>query len=296
MHQPVLLTEVIKFLQPRSEDNFIDCTIGLGGHSLAILNKTQPNGKVLGVDADPETIKKINSKIKSDELKKRLILVQGNFKNLKEIVAKKDFKPVNGILFDLGLSSWQIEESNRGFSFKKDQPLDMRFSFQDIDARQVVNKFNFQKLSNIFREYGEERFSKRIARKIIEERKIKPITTTLELRRVVETAVPKIEIGRGRIDRVLARIFQALRIEVNQELSNLKKGLEDALDILESKGRLIVISFHSLEDRIVKNFYKQEKQKGTVEILTKKPVTAGEEEIKNNPSSRSAKLRALIKQ
>ncbi len=291
MHKPVLLNEVIKYLDPKPGENFVDCTIGEAGHSLAILERIKPGGKILGIDTDIDSLKKINPQ-------DRLIFAHGNFKDLNEIVAEKNFGPVNGILFDLGLSSWHIEESGRGFSFKKDEPLNMSFQSGIKTAEEIINKWSEKELINIFREYGEERYSQKIARKIIEERKNKQIKSTLQLKEIIERAVPFSGVGRGRIDRVLARIFQSLRIIVNDELENLKQGLEQALKILEPDGRMVVISFHSLEDRIVKNFFRPEADQpwvGKMEILTKKPITANEEEIIDNPRSRSAKLRAIKK-
>ena len=282
MHKPVLLNEVINYLNPKPGENFIDCTVGAGGHSLAILEKNSP-GKVLAIDRDKESLQLLKLKVND-----RLILVNNNFKNLKQIVKEYNFYPVNGILFDLGLSSWQIEESGRGFSFKKDELLNMNFGSQALTAAEVVNNWAEEKLFEIFKHYGEERYSKRIARRIIEERKRQSIKTTFQLKDVIEKAIP----WRWRADRVLARIFQSLRIVVNDELENLKQGIEQAAEILVPEGRLVVISFHSLEDRIVKNFFKENK---SLKILTKKPIMANEEEIKKNPRSRSAKLRAAIK-
>jgi len=296
MHIPVLLDEVIKYLNPVPGENFIDCTVGEGGHTFAVLQRTKPNGKVLALDLSVEAIEhldKINSE--KQKLKNRLILINGNFKDLKEIVKKCKFYPVNGILLDIGLSNWQIEESKRGFSFKKDEPLKMNFNNQGLTAKEIINNSSEKELRDIFSEYGEERYSWKIAKQIIRERKNKSIETTFELKNIIEKIIPHSKTYRGNINRVLARIFQSVRIVVNNELENLKQGLEQSLKILESNGRLVVISFHSLEDRIVKNFFKEEKKKNTLKILTKKPITASEEELKNNPRSRSAKLRAIIK-
>ncbi len=278
MHKPVLLNEVIKYLNPKPRENFIDCTIGEAGHAKAILERIEPDGKVLGIDADLETIQRIKPQ-------ERLILVHGNFKDLKEIVQEKKFQPVNGILFDLGLSSWQIEESGKGFTFKKDEPL-------SVDTEIIINQWPEQELFRIFKEYGEEKYSRRIARKIVKDRHIRPIKTSFQLFEIIKKATPYSKSRRGNIDRVAARIFQALRIVVNDELENLKRSLEQAVELLETRGRLVVISFHSLEDRIAKHFLKNNE---SLEVLTKKPLIASEEEIKNNPRSRSAKLRVAIK-
>lgn len=292
MHAPVLLKIAIKYLDPKPGENFIDCTIGEAGHSLAILKKIKPGGKVLGIDADLEAIQRIESRIMNHELRERLILVHGNFKDLKEIAQEKNFGPVNGVLFDLGLSSWQIEKSGKGFTFKKNESLNMCFGDQDLTAAEIINAWPEEALREIFKKYGEEKYGGRVARKIIKERKIKPITTTFQLLEIIKKTVPYSKTRRGQINRVAARIFQSLRIVVNDELENLRQGLEQALNVLKPGGRMVVISFHSLEDRIVKHFFKENK---TCKILTKKPVTANEDEVKENLRSRSAKLRAAVK-
>jgi len=299
-HIPVLQKEVLQYLDPKANENFIDCTLGLAGHTLAILERNSPKGKILGIDADQEVIKNLKLKIKN--FSKRIILIADNFVNLKEIVRKEKFAGVHGILFDLGLSSWDLEESGRGFSFKKNEPLDMRYSLQNkFPAEKIVNYWSKFDIEKILRDYGEERKAGYIAQEIIEKRKIRPIKTTWQLREIISrTGVHP------------QRSFQALRIAVNDELNNLEKALPQAVEILKPGGRLVVISFHSLEDRIVKNFYKSRmlspKKRGEAEneanlqtpsvnlkILTKKPVTPTAEEIKINPRSRSAKLRAAEK-
>lgn len=301
MHIPVLKNEVLKYLKPEPNENFIDCTIGEAGHTLAILEKNGPKGKVLGIDQDPQIIEKCKLKIKG--FKERVILVCDNFANLKEIVNKENFRPVSGILFDLGMSSWHLKESGRGFSFLRDEPLDMRYHYKNqklkvkgqkfLTAKEIVNKWSEKEIAQVLRIYGEEKFAKKITREIVKERKTKPIETTSQLVAIIQKAVPK-NYERGRIHPA-TRTFQALRITVNNELENLKKALPQALEVLEPGGRLVVISFHSLEDRIVKNFFKAKKKEGKVEILTKKPVRPSEKEIKFNPASRSAKLRSAIK-
>jgi len=286
VHIPVLQKEVIKYLEPKPNENLIDCTIGEAGHTLAILEKNGPRGKVLGIDQDPEMIKNIECRISNIEYKKRLILVCDNFANLKEIVKKENFKLVKGILFDLGMSSWHLEKSGRGFSFLKREPLDMRYNPESpLTAEKIVNYWSAPEIEKILREYGQESFAREIAKNIIEFRKIKPIKTTSLLVELVKKAVPK----RFHHKKLYpaTKTFQALRIAVNDELNNLEKGLSQALETLESGGRLAVISFHSLEDRIVKNFLQERK----IEILTKKPIAPSLEEIKINPRSRSAKLR-----
>jgi len=288
MHKPVLLNEAVQYLNPQPGESFIDCTLGEAGHSLAILEKIQPGGKILGIDIDAESLKKIKPQ-------QGLNLVHENFKNLKEIAEKNDFKKVNGVLFDLGLSSWQTEESGKGFTFKKDEPLIMILNGgQVVTAEEIINFWPEESLIKIFWEYGEERFARRIVQKIIQQRKLNPIKTTLQLFEIIKRSIPVSKTRRGTAVRVAARIFQALRIAVNDELKNLKTGLEQALAILEKNGRIVVISFHSLEDRIVKTFFKEKESTGKLKILTAKPITAGEAEIKANPRSRSAKLRAAM--
>jgi len=274
-------------LDPKPNENFIDCTIDGGGHSAAILERNGPNGKVLGIDRDEEQIKNLKLKIKNWE--KRIIPICGNFTDLKKIVQEQKFGKVNGILFDLGMSSWHLDKSGRGFTFLKDEPLDMRYNVKipnsqfpipnELTAEKIVNEYPENDIEKILREYGEERFSKKIAKNIIENR---PIKTTLELVKIIKGA------------RVysFSRIFQALRIAVNQELDSLEKGLKQAEEVLAPNGRLAVISFHSLEDRIVKKFFKN----SNLKILTKKPIIPSKQEIKENLRSRSSKLRVGIKQ
>jgi len=286
VHIPVLQKEVIKYLEPKPNENLIDCTIGEAGHTLAILEKNGPRGKVLGIDQDPEMIKNVECRISNIEYKKRLILVCDNFANLEEIVKKENFKLVKGILFDLGMSSWHLEKSGRGFSFLKREPLDMRYNPESpLTAEKIVNYWSAPEIEKILREYGQESFAREIAKNIIEFRKIKPIKTTSLLVELVKKAVPK-RFHHKKLHPA-TKTFQALRIAVNDELNNLVKGLSQALKTLENGGRLAVISFHSLEDRIVKNFLQERK----IEILTKKPIAPSLEEIKINPRSRSAKLR-----
>lgn len=284
-HIPVLQKEVLEYLSPKPNQNFIDCTIGEAGHTLAILEKNKPEGKVLGIEWDIELYKNL-SKLTINKLS----LVNDNFVNLKEIVERERFKPVYGIIFDLGMSSWHLEESGRGFSFLRNEPLDMRFGVQnELTAEEIVNKWKAKDIEKVLEEYGEERFAKRIAKNIVEIRKFKPIETTFQLLDVIKKAVPGWY--QHRKIHFATRTFQALRIAVNDELENLKEVLPQALEILMPGGCLVIISFHSLEDRIVKNFFANQKFK----ILTKKPITPSEEEIKINPRSRSAKLRAILK-
>lgn len=306
IHNPVLLEEILSYLDPEPNQNFIDCTIGTGGHSSEILEKTKPEGKLLGIDLDKNALEICKERL--EKFSSRLILIQDNFINLKKIVEKNDFKPTHGILIDLGFSSLQLEEE-KGFSFQKDTPLDMHFGELDLkrNASYIINNYRKEELKKIFREYGEEKFSGRIAERIVEARQENPIITTKQLSDLILRTVPK---NYYRKIHPATKIFQALRIAVNNELDNLKKVLPQALEILESKGKLIIISFNSLEDRIVKQFFATESKdcicpseilecrcghKSQIKILTKKPIIPKEQEIKNNPRSRSAKMRVAEK-
>jgi len=308
MHIPVLQKEVIEYLDPKPNENFIDCTIGEGGHTLAILEKTSPDGKVMGIDQDQEQIENCKSKkiissspsllqaearkLKIENFKNRLVLACDNFANLEEIAKSQNFKQVSGILFDLGMSSWHLEESGRGFSFLRNEPLDMRYNLENpLTAEKIVNYWSKPEIEKILREYGEERFAKKIAERIVESR-AKPIETTFQLIEIIKSVIPR-KYQAGRLHPA-TRTFQALRIVVNDELNNLEKTLPQAINVLNRGGRLVVISFHSLEDRIVKNFYRGQTSKD-LKILTKKPIRPSREEIIKNHRSRSAKLRACQK-
>jgi len=283
--------EVIRFLDPKPGEDFVDCTVGLGGHALAVLERTKPSGRVLGIDADPTILERFRRKVEDTDYEKRLVLVCDNFANLSEIVEKYAFRRVSGVLFDLGLSSWHLEESGRGFSFLRNEPLDMRYSPENpLTAEAIVNFWSLMDLWRILRVYGQERFSRRIAEEIVRSR---PLRTTVDLVMAVERATPS-WYHRGRIH-FATKTFQALRIAVNNELENLEKALPQALDIMGKGGRLVVIAFHSLEDRIVKNFLKEKAREGAVKILTKKPVRPSRAEVAENPRARSARLRAALK-
>lgn len=293
IHTAVLKKEVLEFLNPGANENFVDCTVGEGGHTEDILNKTGSNGKVLGIDLDPQQI--VQSHWLEAIYKSRVILVNDSYTNLKEIVERKNFGPVNGILLDLGMSSAQLEGTHKGFSFQIDQGLDMRYNDEKnyLTAEKIVNEWPEEKIEEVLKEYGEEKFSRKIAKNIVEQRKQGRIKTTFQLIEIIKDSTPS-AYWRGKIH-YATRTFQALRIAVNDELENLKKVLPQALSVLSPEGRLVIISFHSLEDRIVKNFLNEESKKGTVKILTKKPITASRDELGKNPRSRSAKLRAIIK-
>ncbi|GMX58712.1 MAG: 16S rRNA (cytosine(1402)-N(4))-methyltransferase RsmH [Candidatus Microsyncoccus archaeolyticus] len=280
MHIPVLLKEIIKYLDVKDNENYIDCTLNGGGHTKEILKRT--NGEVLGIEIDKE----IFEKIKNQNIK-RLIPVNDSYANLKKIVEEKEFKNIQGILLDVGMSSFHIDESKRGFSFLKDEPLSMSYS-NEKTADEIVNNYSSKELERIIKEYGQERFARKIAEEIIKKR---PIKTTFQLVETIRKAIPN-NCLKGKIH-FATRTFQALRIETNQELENLQSVLPQALETLEKGGRLVAISFHSLEDRIIKNFFKSKKEE--IELLTIKPVLPDELEIKSNPRARSAKLRAIKK-
>jgi len=292
MHIPVLLHEVLEYFNPKPNQNFIDCTFGGGGHGLEILKIILPNGKLLAIDANGEIKKLRNKEIKGN---KNLIFVNDNFRNLDKIVKNYFSYPVNGILLDLGLSSDELENSGRGFSFLKDEPLDMRFDIrQNLTAFEIINYYAIENLKNILKNFGDYRYDKNLEKKIIELRKKKKIKTTFELVEVVRL------VARQNFKEKIhpaTKVFQALRIAVNDELRNLSLVLPQTIDILAPLGRLIVISFHALEDRIVKNFFRDtaKAEAPFIKILTKKPIVSTTEEIKNNPRSRSAKMRIIEK-
>ena len=285
MHVPVLLEVATDLLTENRGKVYLDCTLGGGGHARKILEKV-PQAKLIGIDVDEEATEIAKENLK--EFGERVSIYKANFKDLDLVLKEEGVEKVDGVLFDLGMSMYQIR-SGRGFSFQGDEPLDMRMDKdQRLTAYEVVNKYPERELERIIREYGEERLSKKIARAIVRRREKKPIETTKELVEVILSVYPE-KLKRSKIHPA-TRTFQAIRIEVNKELENLKIGLGKALEALNPKGRLVVISFHSLEDRIVKRFMKEKSDK--LKVLTKKPVTPSEEEVRMNPSSRSAKLRA----
>lgn len=317
-HVPVLFEEVIEYLDPRPGENFIDCTLGGGGYTLEISKRILPEGKVLAIDLDCQAIEntKKNLACRQAGNKKNIILAHDNFGNLSKIVKEcwqnKNTK-FDGIVFDLGLSSAQLEDKCRGFSFQLDAPLNMAFGQETKNKKQetinIINQWSETELVKILKEYGEERFAKSIAKVIVSKRKRKEISTTKDLVGAIEEAVPASYINNRKIH-FATRTFQALRIATNNELENLEKALEQSIGLLKKNGKLIVVSFHSLEDRIVKNFFKKESKdcvcpknapicqcehKVKIKILTKKVITPSEKEKKQNPKSRSAKMRVAIK-
>ena len=307
IHTAVLKKEILQYLDPHQNENFIDGTIGEGGHTKLILERTVPDGKVLGIDLDPAQIE--NDKWTLADCKDRLILENNSYVNLKEIVERLNFGPVNGILLDVGMSSVQLEGSKKGFSFQADQNLDMRYddSQNTLTAEKILNEWPQQEIEKIIKEYGEEKFVRKIAEQIVESRKSGRIKSTLQLVEIIKQAIPS-RFQRGKIH-CATRTFQALRIAVNDELGNLERVLPQAVSVLSPGGRLAVISFHSLEDRIVKNTFRELENPcncpkelpcvcnkvATVKVITKKPIYPTDEELQNNPRSRSAKLRIIEK-
>jgi len=300
-HIPVMLPEILEGLQIRPGIRVIDGTLGGGGHTAAILTKITPTGQLLGIDADPAAIRRVTLRFASAIQTGHLIVAQGHFGKLAQIAGEHKFTSVDAILLDLGISSYQLETPERGFSFDHDGPLDMRFDpLQGISAADIVNGWPERELADLIYQYGEERQSRRIARYLVQHR---PFTTTRELANAVEQAV-----GGRRGSRIhpATRTFQALRIAVNEELTQLEQVLPQCLNLLGIGGRLAVITFHSLEDRIVKQWIQKEassyvrdetipqggyERRPNLTILTRKPMTATDAELTHNPRSRSAKLR-----
>lgn len=294
IHIPVLLNETIEALQVQPGRKYIDCTVGEGGHAAAILEK---GAQLLGIDIDPQAIEIARKRLQP--YGENAILINESFENLERICSDSGFHPVHGVLFDLGMSSLQLTDTSRGFSFQHDSPLNMRFSpSQELSAATIVNTFPEDELAAIIKKYGEERRSKQIARSIVANR---PIDTTLRLATVIERTVG----FRGKIHPA-TKTFQALRIAVNQELQRLETALKQVANILFLGGRLVVISFHSLEDRLVKHYMRQESRdcicpprtpvcmcghKATFKLITKKVITPSPAEILANPRSRSARMR-----
>ena len=307
-HTPVLLNEVLEYLAPRPGQNIVDATLGGGGYTAAILEKIKPGGKVLAIDLDKDAVENFRNTQHAAHNTQQLILHQGNFAQIDKIISNHKFPAPDGIVADLGLSSYELE--HRGISFQTDQPLDMRFDqSQPLDAKFILNNYDENRLRKIFEDFGEEKFSRQIAKKIVEFRvKSGELKHTTELYQLIVDALPKPV--KHKADDSARRIFQALRIEVNHELENLKEFLPKAFDLLSPGGRLVVVSFHSLEDRIVKQYFVG-LTKGCVcppdfpqcicgknpqaKILTKKPVTPSSEELNKNSRSAPAKLRAIRK-
>lgn len=295
IHKPVLLQEVLSFLDPRPSENFIDATLGEGGHAKALLRKTSPDGMLLGIDRDSDQLMRARQEL--GEFQERLILIDDSFGNIKHIIETRPLLARfswKAMVMDLGWSSAQLQKSRRGFSFLKEEPLDMRYdSKAPLSAADILNTWSYEKILSVLQEYGQERFSKRIAQAIIEARPDKRFETTVQLVEIIFKATPAWYHRRS--IHCATKTFQALRIAVNNELEELKRGLEGGLSILAQEGIIAVISFHSLEDRIVKWFFRQNQTQGRGIILTKKPVVPSKTEVLFNPRGRSAKLRVFQK-
>ena len=301
-HYTVMLHEAVDALECENGKIYVDCTLGGGGHSELILKRISPNGRLIAFDVDEEAIRHASERLKKYS---NLTIIKSSYTNIKEELNKLGIdKITGGVIIDLGASYHQLTKQERGFSFSKEAPLDMRFDMDsDFSAYDVINTYSEDDLVRIFSEYGEERFSKRIAKKIVEARRIEPVRTTKELADIIIKAAPHIKSN----IHPATRVFQAVRIEVNNELKNVKIVLNDILDLLDVGGIISVISFHSLEDRIVKQIFKYESAKcrcndmickcppPRIELVNKKPIMASDEEIKENPPSRSAKLRIARK-
>lgn len=299
-HYTVMKNEAVDALECKNGLIYVDCTLGGGGHSELILKRIQPEGRLISFDVDDDAIAAASERLKDYE---NLTIVKNSYTNIKKVLHELGIEKITGgVLFDLGASYHQFNKAERGFSFTKAAPLDMRFN-QDADfsAYDVVNTYSEEDLVRIFSEYGEERFSKRIAKAIIEQRRLKKLETTIELADLIKNCTPHIKSS----IHPATRVFQAIRIEVNHELTNVKNTLNDVLDLLDVGAIISVISFHSLEDRIVKHLFKYHSQRchcdknqmictcppPKLELVNKKPITAAEQEVKENPPSRSAKLR-----
>lgn len=304
-HLSVMPDEVLACLQPQPGETFVDGTLGGGGHSRLLLEATAPNGRLIGLDRDQDALQAA-SRILSP-YGDRVTLRHSNFSEVDQVLEELGIKGIDGMLLDLGVSSFQLDAGHRGFSFQVDAPLDMRMDrSKGLTAAEILQQYSAEELARIFFEYGEERYSRRIARRIVEQRVETPLTTTGQLAELVRHSVP-----RGRVPTRIhpaTRVFQALRIEVNGELEHVAQGLEKAINCLRPGGRLAVISFHSLEDRLVKRYFRSEAKgcicpprlpqcvcnhQPRVEVLTRKGLRASEKEVANNPRSRSAVLRAV---
>ena len=295
-HIPVLLKEVIDLLQIKKGNKYIDATLGGAGHTQEILSQ---GGIVLGIDQDQEALDYVGEKIKNQKskIKSKLILTKGNFKDIDEIAHLNNFDKVSGILFDLGVSSYQIENQDRGFSFLKEGPLDMRMDKDSpVTAEYLVNLLGKDELVNLFTVFGEETRARHVAKSILEKRKVKAIKTTAELLETIKNAYGiRGDLSDFQKNLIGQKVFQALRIAVNNELESIKIALPKALQLLESKGRIVAISFQSLEDKIVKENFINFENSNMGKIITKKIITASKEESNTNPRAKSAKLRVFEK-
>lgn len=288
LHIPVLLNEAVEALQVSLGKKYIDATVGGGGHSLEIIKR---GGIVLGIDRDNEALEFVNRSLESEVRSQKLKVCKGNFSDIKQIAKENGFEKVDGVLFDLGVSSHQLDSAGRGFSIRHEERLDMRMDkTQSLSAYEVVNSYPREDLVRIFYTYGEEHNAEQIARAIVENRKKKEIVTTKELSSIIEGISHKSEAIHP-----ATRVFQAIRIEVNGELDALKKGINDGLNLLNANGRMVVISFHSLEDRVTKQTFERFKTDKKGIIITKKPIIATFQELSKNKRARSAKMRVFSK-
>ena len=291
-HTPVLLNETLDLLQLKSGTNVIDCTIGAGGHAAKILERTAPTGRLLGLDLDEATLEMARRNL--DRFHSRVMLVRANYRNIEQVLLSTSFGSFQAALLDLGFSSIEIDDPSRGFSLKFDGPLDMRFDLdQELTAAAIINSSSLEELIRIFVEYGEECEARNIAKAIVTLRREERIVGAARLAEIVKEAVSPRR-RRGRIHPA-TQIFQALRIATNNELGNIKTVLPVLFDRLDRGGRIAVITFHSLEDRIVKRFFKEKVKSEQATAITRKPLVPTDEEIKNNNRSRSAKLRVIEK-
>jgi len=304
-----MLDECIDYLNIRANGVYVDATLGGAGHSSEILKRLGPEGLLIGIDQDQDAIRAAGQKLENVQTQGRYVLYHTNFENIREVIGMQKLKAVDGVLMDLGVSSYQLDEGERGFSYQQDAPLDMRMSkSEEMDAAWVVNNLSREELTRIIREYGEEKWASRIAEFIVKSREIQKITTTGQLVDIIKAAIPAAARREG--PHPAKRTFQAIRIAVNRELEVLEKTLGEIIDFLNPGGRLAVITFHSLEDRIVKQIFKDKAQgcicpgdfpkcvcgrTPQIRILTRKPVTPSEDELERNPRARSAKLRVAEK-
>lgn len=290
LHKPVMVKEVLEYLQPQPGKIMLDGTVGNGGHACRIINNINPDGLLIGIDKDAEILEIAKQRLA--ETGYRFELYHADYAQIDTVLSRVGIEKVHGVLLDLGVSSFQLEHADRGFSFSRQGPLDMRMNRSTgKTARDLIQRATQTELERILREYGEERWSRRIAKEILKEEKKVGITSTEQLARVVERAVPKGGSRRRRIHPA-TRVFQALRIAVNKELESLELFLNKIHNYMYSGGRIVIISFHSLEDRIVKDRFREMSRRGIYRILTKKPVQPSEQEIQTNIRCRSAKLRA----
>ena len=294
-HIPVLLHEVIDGLDLKPGDIFVDGTLGGGGHSEEVLKRFGNRVKIIGIDLDSDAVRRSEERLGQSQ--GDIKFIEGSFRNLNAILDSLNIKGVDKILLDLGLSSNQFEESGRGFSFQKNEPLIMSFKKDlkeaDLTAKEILNTWDLENIITIIKSYGEEKFAWKIAKAIVERREVKPIETTFDLVEIIKSATPKFY--HHRKIHPTTKTFQALRITVNDEIESLKEGIRKGFEILNNGGRLAVISFHSLEDRVVKQFFKEKGTEGQAKILTKRPIIPSDEEIGQNPRSRSSKLRIIEK-